>query len=64
LIRFTLIDYPNEGSFFKFLPSLKVQTQKNNFIYSNDQLYICNLKQHINQYPFMFVRGLESSSFR
>ena len=38
---FELIDQPSEHTFFKFLPSLKVQKQRNNFVYDQDLVIIC-----------------------
>lgn len=54
-LTFELVDYPNETSFFKFMSSLKIQNQRNNFVYSNDQIYICNSKTYINQYPYIHL---------
>jgi len=35
-----MIDYPNENSFFKFTPSLKVQKEMKNFVTNNDLVYL------------------------
>jgi len=37
---FELLDYPDEGSFFKFMPCLKLQKQRNNFVYNQDLVII------------------------
>ena len=58
---YSLEDYPKEGSFFRLNPCLKMQTQKTNVIFSNDQVYLTNLKQHVNQLPTLFV-GVDPKS--
>jgi hypothetical protein len=54
-LSFCLVDYPTENSFFKLAPCLKMQTQKSNVIYSNDQVYLINLRLRINQNPRLMV---------
>ena len=52
---FELIDQPSEYTFFKFLPSLKVQKQGNNFVYDKDLVTICTANPVIaDKYAFIY----------
>jgi hypothetical protein len=34
-----------------------MQTQKTNFVYNNDQVYLCNQKKHIHQNPCLYLHS-------
>jgi len=54
-LHFCLVDFPEERSFFRFQPSLKMQHQRNNIVYNNDQLFVCSSKSFVNQLPYVHV---------
>lgn len=66
-MSFCLVDYPNENSFFKFMSSLKIQNQRDNLVYSNDQIYLCNDMLMINQAPYVYLdipNGLNDKTYK
>lgn len=59
--RFGLVDYPNDKSFFRFNPSLRLQKQRNNFVYNQDLVIISSTKQILNRYPTLCTNYSEST---
>ena len=54
-LSFELVDFPNENSFFKFFPCLKLQNQRNNMIFSEDLVSICSTSLIFSRNPFIFT---------
>jgi len=51
-----LVEYPNPFCFFKFMPSLLLQTMRNdNFVYENELMHICCSEMIDGKRPFLMA---------
>ena len=55
------MDHPSEKSFFRFLPSLLLQKQRNNFVYNQDLVIISSTYQLLHHYPTLYTNYGESN---
>lgn len=53
IFRFELADYPNPKCFFKFLPCLWIQKNRNNMVYENDFVHVCSTFQVCLRNPYL-----------
>ncbi|EAR95948.2 MIR domain protein (macronuclear) [Tetrahymena thermophila SB210] len=51
-----LVEYPNSFCFFKFMPSLRLQTMRNdNFVYENELMHICCSEMIDGKRPYLIA---------
>ena len=62
LLSFELIDYPNENSFFKFMPCLKLQMLRNNVVFDKDVLLIVSSSLICGRHPCIYTNSLKKGN--
>lgn len=58
---FELTDYPNEHSFFKFMPTLKVQKKRNNNVYNEDIVTLSSTSSILNRNPTLYTEFISEA---
>ena len=55
MLSFEVVDFPDQNSFFKFIPSLKSQNDASNYVYDNNCVKICSSKVICNRNPYFYI---------